>query len=139
MRDSERFKLLFGPYRTPRFGYGKVAFCEVRGQVTICGLSDAPIPWPVGKRGRAKALVVYKGLANAVRRESNLAVCHWWGVSPQTVSLWRKALEVGPDGGHGPAAAREPRGDVAERWPGEGHRPGPRPRGKGQDGGTPEG
>ena len=24
---------------------------EVRGEVVICGLSAAPIPWPVGKRG----------------------------------------------------------------------------------------
>jgi tetratricopeptide (TPR) repeat protein len=35
-------------------------------------------------------------LVEAVRRESNLPVCHLWGVSPQTVSLGRKALGVGP-------------------------------------------
>ena len=28
-------KLLFGPYRTPRFRYGSVVFCEVRGEVRI--------------------------------------------------------------------------------------------------------
>ena len=96
MTDADRFRLLFGPYRTPRFHYGRVVFCEVRGEVTVCGLSDGPIPWPLGKRGRAKSLVVYGDLAEAVRRESNLAVAHWWGISPQTVSLWRKALGVGP-------------------------------------------
>jgi hypothetical protein len=74
------------------FRYGKAVFCEVRGEVVICGLSDAPIPWPVGKRG----LVVYGGLAKAVRRESAQAVAHWWGVTPQTVWVWRKALGVGP-------------------------------------------
>jgi hypothetical protein len=55
----------------------------------------APIPWPIGKRGRAKGLVVYAGLADAVRRESAQAVAHWWGVTPQTVGVWRKALGVG--------------------------------------------
>jgi hypothetical protein len=31
----------------------------------------------------------------SVRRESNQAVCYWWGVTPQTVSKWRQALAVG--------------------------------------------
>jgi hypothetical protein len=34
-------------------------------------------------------------LVKAVRRESATAICYWWGVTPQTVSVWRKALEVG--------------------------------------------
>jgi hypothetical protein len=38
--------------------------------------------------------VVCGGLAKAVRRESNVAVCHWWGITPQTVTKWRKALGV---------------------------------------------
>jgi hypothetical protein len=92
--DAERFRLHFGPYATPRFRYGQVAWCEVRGEVSITRLTDAPIPWPVGKRGRAKSLVVCKGLDKAVRRESAQAVAHWWGVTPQTVTVWRKALGV---------------------------------------------
>ena len=32
------------------------------------------------------------GLAEAVRRESNAAVCHWFGVSPVVVTGWRRAL-----------------------------------------------
>src|SRR5262245_5192158 len=68
---------------------------QVRDRVVLVVLSSAPVPWPVGQRGRAKSLVVYAGLAKAVRRESNRAVCHWWGVTPQTVSKWRKALGVG--------------------------------------------
>lgn len=60
----------------------------------IVGLSDAPIPWPIGKQRRARSLVVFKGLALAVRRESNQAVANWFGVTPQTVSKWRKALDV---------------------------------------------
>src|SRR5262245_47938132 len=94
MNDADRFRLL-GTYRTPRFRYGRPVVCEVRGEVTVCGLSAGPIPWPVGKRGRAKALIVYSGLARAVRRESELAVARWWGVTPQTVWKWRKALGVG--------------------------------------------
>jgi hypothetical protein len=81
-------------YRTPTFRYGQRVECLARGEVTIVGVTDAPIPWPVGKTVRAKSLVLYRGLANAVRRESNLEVCRLFGVTPQTVSKWRKALGV---------------------------------------------
>src|SRR5262245_61849788 len=95
MEDAERLRLL-GKYKTPRFRYGRTVFCEVRGEVTICGLSDARIPWPIGKRGRSRnSLIVFKDLEKAIRRESNQAVAYWWGVHPQTVSKWRKALDVG--------------------------------------------
>ena len=50
---------------------------------------------PVGRKGRAKSLVVFKGLARAVRRESGVAVAHHWSVDKQTVWKWRKALGVG--------------------------------------------
>jgi hypothetical protein len=96
MEDAERFRLL-GKYRTPRFRYGRKVLCAVRGEVTIVGMTEAPIPWPVGKGGRGRhSLVVYKGLAKAVRLESNQAVAYWWGVDVQTVSKWRKALGIGP-------------------------------------------
>ncbi len=94
MRDSDRFKLRFGPYSTPKFKYGQVVFCEVRGEVEIVGLTDAKIPWPIGKRGHTKTFIVFAGLADAVRKESNQAVCHWWGITPQTVTKWRNALGV---------------------------------------------
>jgi hypothetical protein len=42
-------------------------------------------------------LVVFKDLHRAILRESNQAICHWWGVTPQTVSKWRKALGVERD------------------------------------------
>jgi hypothetical protein len=48
MNDAERYKLLHGPYRTPRFRYGAKVLCEVRGEVLICGLTEAAIRWPVG-------------------------------------------------------------------------------------------
>lgn len=95
MDDAERFRLRFGPYRTPRFKYGAQVKDARRGTVKIVGLSDAPIPWPIGAGNRgAKSLVLFGALARAVRRESNQAVAHWWGASGQTVTAWRKALGV---------------------------------------------
>ncbi len=93
MHPADRFRLL-GTYRTPRFRYGRTVRCAVRGEVEVVSLHEAPIPWPVGQRGRAKSLVVYKDLACAVRRESEVAVAHQWGVTGQTVGKWRKALGV---------------------------------------------
>src|SRR4051812_17687564 len=86
---------LLGSYATPEFTYGDTALDLRRGPVVLGGLTDAPIPWPVGKQGRHKALVLYGALAKAVRRESASAVAHWWGVSMLTVWAWRKALGVG--------------------------------------------
>jgi hypothetical protein len=94
MEDCERFRLL-GKYWMPRFRIGRRVLCEVRGEMVITGMTDAPIPWPVGKGGRGRhSPVVYKGLAKAVRRESEQAVCHWFGVRTTTVWKWRKALGV---------------------------------------------
>jgi hypothetical protein len=94
--DADRRRLLFGPYRAPRFKYGDVVFCEVRGEVVLSGLSAGPVPWPTtrGRRG-PPFLAVFGALADAVRRGSALAVAHWWGISPRTVTVRRKALGVG--------------------------------------------
>jgi hypothetical protein len=51
-----------------------VAICDVRGQVESVGLSGGRIPWPVGKRGRAKALVLCGALAKAVHFEAAVPV-----------------------------------------------------------------
>jgi hypothetical protein len=94
MEDTERFRLL-GKYRTPRFRTGQKVRCQVRGKLVITGMTDAPIPWPIAKGGRGRhSLVVYKGLARAVRRESEQGICYWWGVKTTTVWKWRKALGV---------------------------------------------
>jgi hypothetical protein len=94
MNDPDRFKLL-DTYTTPRFRYGQVVLCQVRGEVFVTGLHEAPIPWPLCRKGRERpSLLVYKGLAKAVHRESAQAIAHWWGVSLVTVSKWRKALGV---------------------------------------------
>jgi hypothetical protein len=95
MRDADRFKLRFGPYKTPRFNVGQRVRCAVRGEVVIVGQSDAPIPWPLCRVGKWRVPVVYKGLARAVRREAELAVAHWWGIGLWSVWQWRKALGIG--------------------------------------------
>src|SRR5439155_9305742 len=87
MTDADRVKLLFGRYRSPRFRLGRVVTDEARNRdVVIVGISDGRIPWPVGqpKGSRARSLIVFDALADAVRRESNQAVCHWRGITPQT-------------------------------------------------------
>jgi hypothetical protein len=106
MRDADRFKLL-GKYRTPRVRVGRVLTCEARDcDVVVTGFSDSRIPWPKGRvkrrhvhgqelrSGGPGGLIVFGALAEAVRRESNQAVAYWFGVNPNTVTVWRKALEV---------------------------------------------
>src|SRR4051812_25085993 len=87
-----RYKFHFGPYRAPRFRIGATVFDEIRGNVEIVGISTGRIPWPIGKTKRAKQLVIFRDLATATRHESAVAICHWWGVTGQTVSKWRKGL-----------------------------------------------
>src|SRR5215204_6501115 len=92
--DDDRFRLLFGPYKTPVFQYGDTAFCEIRDEVILCGLTNGPIPWPIGRRAakgpcsRARAVVLCGALADAVRRESAQAGAHWFGASLDTVWKW---------------------------------------------------
>jgi hypothetical protein len=93
MADLDR-TLHDGPYAAPRFRLGQKIECAVRGTVKIVGISSGRIPWPIGQTLRAKSLVVFAGLENAVRTESNAAVAHWFGVTPQTVTKWREALAI---------------------------------------------
>ena len=94
MRDGDRFRLL-GNYRTPKVRLGAFVRCLIRDEVEVVGLTDSPIPWPLGRTSRRPAIVVYAGLAKAIRRESAQAVAHWWGVRPLQVSKWRRPLGVG--------------------------------------------
>ncbi|HWB12682.1 MAG TPA: hypothetical protein VG826_25880 [Pirellulales bacterium] len=96
MLDRQRLKLRFGPYRTPKFKYGARVMDEIRGEVEIVGLHDGPIPWPVGKCGHIRAIVLYGDLARAVRQEANIVVQHWFGVKHVTVGKWRRPLGVVP-------------------------------------------
>lgn len=95
MNTFRQFKLLFGPYQTPRFRYGSIVWCELHGQVKITGVTTGRIPWPVGVKDGRRVIVVYKGLLKAIKRESAIAIKHWWGVCDYTVWKWRAALGVG--------------------------------------------
>jgi len=75
-------RLRFGHNRRPRFRLGQIHFCAVRGECEVVGLSDAPIPWPIGNVGRARSLIIFGALERAVRQEANVAVCHQWGGHP---------------------------------------------------------
>src|SRR6267142_256090 len=90
----DRHKLLFGPYLTPRFDYGAKVECEARGEITIVKLTDARIPWPVGRSSRADSPVLYGDLARAVRREAICAVRHWLGIGGAAIHQWRRAFNV---------------------------------------------
>jgi hypothetical protein len=55
---STRFKLHFGPYRTPRFKLEAIVDDEIRGAVTVVGMTDGRIPWSIGRKGKYRALLV---------------------------------------------------------------------------------
>lgn len=90
---------LLGKYRTPRFKYGDVVHCARLGDVVITGFTEAPVRWPlckpIGSKPGKPALVLYRDLVKAVRRESAEAVSYHWGVSMGFVWKLRKALGVG--------------------------------------------
>jgi hypothetical protein len=85
---------LLGSYATPAFTYGDRVVCAIRGTVPIVGVREAPIPWPIGKQGNQRFLILYADLAEAVRREAASAVALLWNVGSDTVWRWRKALGV---------------------------------------------
>src|SRR5262245_55950447 len=90
MAGMLRHRLHFGPYATPRFRLGQRVEDERRGLVCFVGIRDGPIPWPIGQTLRAKSLVLYRGLARAVARESNAAVAHWFIEAMRQANLGRK-------------------------------------------------
>jgi hypothetical protein len=94
MLDADRFKLLFGPYLTPRCRVGRWLKCVLHGKVKVVGISDTLIPWPQCRSNRHLVPIICGGLLKAIKRESNQAVARHWGVCTLTVSKWRKALKV---------------------------------------------
>jgi hypothetical protein len=76
MTDRQRYRMLHGPYTTPKVRIGRTVLVdEARGlEVVVVGLSDTRIPWPIGKPkyGRARSPVVCGNLEQAVRLESEV-------------------------------------------------------------------
>jgi hypothetical protein len=62
-----RPRLHFGPYSTPRFRIGERVEDDRRGLVRIVKVSDGRIQWPIAKGPSGLSLVLYRGLARAVR------------------------------------------------------------------------
>ena len=95
MIDSERFKLLYGPYVPPKCQVGDKLRCEHRDrEVTVSAISDTPIRWPCAWGRGPRSPILCGELIRAVRLESAIAVAHHWGVNRATVSLWRRELKV---------------------------------------------
>jgi hypothetical protein len=103
--------LQHGPYVTPPVIKGCRVVCGVRGVVRLVGLSSGAIPWPVGERDGERALVVYRGLARALRSESAGDVAAAWGVPVTTVEEWQRAIEDPP-----PDRDLRPTLNAARRW-----------------------
>lgn len=96
MDDSERFKLLHGPYAAPIINRGDTIKCEHRGvTVVVGGMSSGRIGWPTIKKTGTVGLIVCGDLVRAVRLESEIAISHHWGVGVVTIWKWRKSLGVG--------------------------------------------
>jgi DNA-binding XRE family transcriptional regulator len=93
MRDADRLKLLYGPYRPPKVHRGSSLFCEIRGTVIVGGFRDGEIPWPWAKQ-MGRPAILCGDLIKAVQRESGIAISHHFGISTGTVKKWRQELKV---------------------------------------------
>jgi hypothetical protein len=95
MLDSERYRLLYGPYKPPKCRLGEKLFCEYRDrEVRVKRITDAPIQWPAARRSYRQAPIVCGDLVRAIRTESEIAVAYHWGVRYFTFWKWRQALDV---------------------------------------------
>ena len=99
MKQSDRVRLLYGPYTPPALQRGDRAFCLFRDcTVVVTGWTDARISWPrcraLDGTGGGSGVLVNEELARAVRSESAAAITHWWRVAECAVWRWRKALGV---------------------------------------------
>jgi hypothetical protein len=118
MQDTERYRLVHAPYAAPCCRIGDQLSCEIRGWVTVRCMSDGLIPWPMTKVRGNRAFILCGDLARAAQQEAAIAVCHWWGVTPQTVTKWRAVLDV-PE--YSEATRRLHREWMPERVPPEVH------------------
>jgi hypothetical protein len=73
--QSDAPRLVAGPYSAPPCQIGEVLHDAIRGPIAVLAMSQAPIPWPLGRqRPHAKlAPIVTTELERAIRTESALA------------------------------------------------------------------
>ena len=85
-----------GPYRPPVVNVGATLHDEYLGDVTVAGMTDAPIPWPghAYSKGRHSGLlpVLTGDLVRAVCEEEELVVSYYWGVTRHMVNQWKCAV-----------------------------------------------
>ena len=96
LKDSERYRLLFGPYEPPLVKRGFLVDA-VRGKVKFDRFTNALIPWPKIKRqgkGGSGGYALCGDLLRALEKEAAPAISHHWGVSRSTVTNWRNALDL---------------------------------------------
>ncbi|MCL4853757.1 MAG: hypothetical protein KJZ78_20565 [Bryobacteraceae bacterium] len=100
---SYQFHWRAGPYHAPTVSVGAVLRDEWRGDVTVEGFTDAPIPWPAARSqhypvGAKPLLPILCGdLVRAVCEEDELTVSHYWGVSRYIVEQWKRAISGATD------------------------------------------
>jgi len=91
-----RYRWRAGPYRPPTVNVGAILHDECRDDVTVDGMTDAPIPWPGSNynKGRHEALlpILCGDLVRAVCEEDELTVAHYWGVTRHIVNQWKRKL-----------------------------------------------
>lgn len=87
-------ELIAGPYMPPPCQAGDWLVDEIEGRLQVGGWTAAPISWPRRKKNGRPSLILCGDLVRAVRSESVEAICHWWGVGPTKVWMWRQALGV---------------------------------------------
>jgi hypothetical protein len=106
---------LIGKYCAPRVRVDEWLDDERDGRVQVGGWTDAPIPWPRRKKTGRHSLILCGDLVRAVRTESVMAICYWWGVGTTTVWAWRQALGVGSTAGSQRIARRGVPAEAAAR------------------------
>jgi len=94
MKQSEKVRLHFGPYKSPPVEVGQEVRCALRGLVTVKGFTRGRIRWPYHQPRSEPMLIIFGELERALRKESTLAVAHWWRVGKKTVTTWRRLLGV---------------------------------------------
>lgn len=87
-----------GPYRPPVVNVGGMLRDEMRGDIKVEGVTNAPVPWPAADYKKGRGLergllpILCGDLVRAVCEEDELAVAHYWGVTRYMVEQWKQAI-----------------------------------------------
>ena len=93
-KQEEKVRFVGGPYTPQLVDVGGRLRCKLRGMLTVAGYTNALIPWPVAVGNSSKQVILCGDLLKALKTESCVAVAFHFGLSPQTVSLYRSRLGI---------------------------------------------